>query len=395
MKKKRLHITVVSLLIMLLLTGCWNNRPLKDLGICTAIGIDKPEYYPIEVSAQIAKTSALGTQAEGGGTSGEKAFFYASLKAFTFHGCARNIFTTHLDRDLYVNHVQLIVIGEEYAKLGIADGVEFWERDHECSIDTLVIIAKELQATKVLQAESEYQKVPAVHIVKSIRNTEATSEAYEITLFDALQKMNTEGVEMTLGSFRFEPGSDGTSLDEMDVRGAAAFKGDKLVGWLNKDETKALRITENELTGGVFEVPNPFQEGKYINYELFNASTKYEVSIQNNKPSINIKVEAKGGISEIQGDDTVVNESNIEVMESAAGKYIKQQIEKTVSRAQHELNSDIFGIGLQICKSDPQYWETIRENWYDIYQSVPVNVEVNVSTFEFQAGRIFGRSKAQ
>ena len=207
--------------------------------------------------------------------------------------------------------------------------------------------------------------------------------------------MNTEGVEMTLGCFQFEPGSDGKSLDEMDVRGAAAFKGDKLVGWLNKDETKALRITENELTGGVFEIPNPFQVGKYINYELFSASTEYEVNIKDNKPSINIKVKARGGISELQGEDTVINEANIKTIESAAGEYIKQQIEKTVNRAQHELNSDIFGIGLKICKSDPKYWDTIKDNWYDIYASVPINVEVNVSTFEFQAGRLFGRSKTK
>lgn len=389
MAKKSILVTVFLLSIIVILTGCWNNRPLKSIGMCTAIGIDIPDNnYPIEISAQIAKASAMGTTEL---ATKEKAYVFASLSANTFHGCARNIFSIHLDRDMYVNHIKLIVIGEQFAKNGIADGLEFYERDHEFSMDALVVVAKGLKATKVLQAESELQDVPSIHIYRTIKNTKATSEAYEINLYDALAKMHTEGIEMTVGCFQFEPGSDETSLQNMDVRGAAAFKGDKLVGWLDKDETKALRIVENDLTGGVFDVPNPIEEGTYINYELFAAKTNCKLSIEDNMPSFQIKVEAKGGISEIHGEKTQVTSSNIKKMESATNELIKQIIEKTLYKAQHEFKSDIFGFGHKIYQDNPSYWEIIKNDWDNIYENMPISVEVKVSTFEFQAGRVYER----
>lgn len=387
MGKKCTLIIVLFLSLTTFLTGCWNNRPLKSISICSAIGIDKPDNeYPIEISAQIAKSSALGTTEQA--KSKEKAFVFASLSANTFHGCSRNLFTIHLDRDIYVNHVQLIVIGEEYAKNGVTDALEYWERDHECNMDALVVVAKGLKATKVLQTESELQDVPAIHIAKTLKNTKATSEAYETNLYDALTKMNTEGIEMTLGSFQFEPGSSETSLQNMDARGAAAFKGDKLVGWLDKDDTKSLRIVENEFTGGVFDIANPIEKGKYINYELFSAKTKCELNIEDNKPSFHIKVEARGGVSEIHGEKTQVTSSNIKILESATNKVLKQMIEKTLYKAQHEFKSDIFGFGHKIYQDNPHYWGKIKDNWDNIYESMSISVDVKVSTFEFQAGRI-------
>ena len=220
-KKKSTLITILILSAMIFITGCWNNRSLKSVGISAAIGIDEEDDL-IDFSLQIAKPSAQGSEQA---QSQEKGFMFANLAAVTFHGGARNLFTVNLDRDVYIQHVQLIVIGEELAKKGVADALDFWERDHEANINALVVVAKGLKASKVLQAESDVQKIPAFHIVQTIKNTEASSEAYQINLFDALKKMNTEGEEMTQGSFQFSPGSNQSSLQDMDARGAAAFKG--------------------------------------------------------------------------------------------------------------------------------------------------------------------------
>ena len=35
------HLLIISLLIISLLTGCWNKRELTDIAIVAAIGIDK------------------------------------------------------------------------------------------------------------------------------------------------------------------------------------------------------------------------------------------------------------------------------------------------------------------------------------------------------------------
>lgn len=392
MREKLIPMTALILSISIFMTGCWNNRPLKTIGISAALGFDKSDKSDkkFEFSIQIVKPSALATEQK---QTNEKAFVFGDLSAITMHGAARNLFTVNLDRDVYIQHVQLIVIGEDLAREGIADALDFWERDHEQNINSRIIVAKGLKASKVLQAESEVQKIPSVHILNSLKKKITTSEAYEITLYDALTKMKTPGEELILGSIQFALGTGNTSLQNMDLRGAAAFKGDKMVGWLDKNDAKALQIIENKTEGAVFEVPNPYEEGKFINYEIMKSKAKCEVKIEDNKPSFHIKITVYGGPSEIHGNRTPVNSSSINKMEQATSEVIKKLLKKTLNKAQHELKSDIFGFGHKIYQYNPKYWETIKDDWDTIYESMPISVEVNVSTYEFQAGRTYGRSQ--
>ena len=136
-------------------------------------------------------------------------------------------------------------------------------------------------------------------------------------------------------------------------------------------------------------------QGKYINYEIFSAKTKFELNIKDGKPSFNIKVKVRGGISEIHGSKTQINSSTIRELEYATSKEIEQLYKKTLNKAQHEFKSDIFGFGNKIYQDNPYYWEKIKDNWDIIYESMPINVDVSVSTFEFQAGRLYGRSQTK
>lgn len=391
MKKRlsiRRRIAAVILSLIVLLTGCWNNRPLKTLSIVSAVGIDLAGDG-VEVSLQLIKASAMGTT-EAQAVSPEKAVLTVQLAGTTQHYDARNLFSTVLPKQGYFNHILLFVISEELAKKGVADILEFQDRDHEYDVNELLVISKGVKASTVIYTESEADKIPAKHIADTIRNTVATAQNCETDVYDFLAKINTEGQEATAGVFQFREGSDHSNLMQMDVRGTAAFKGDKLVGWLDPEETQGLNIIENKAEGAVFDIHNPLAEGKFYNWEFVSNTTSVEAVIKDGKPSINVKAEPVGTINYVNGEFPV-NVSTVKTMTEAAGERIKKIIENTVHKAQHEFKSDIFGFGHKIYQTDPAYWNTIKDNWDTMFQTLPVNVEVNAQTKEFGANLTYER----
>ncbi|MFZ5974851.1 MAG: Ger(x)C family spore germination protein [Bacillota bacterium] len=391
--KKRLNvrrkIAAIILSLIVFLTGCWSNRPLRSLAIVSAVGVDMSGDL-LDVSVQLVKASAMG-MTEAQGTTQEKAVLNIYLASHSMMYDVRNLFSLVLPKSGYFNHVLLLVISEEVAKQGIADFMDFIDRDHEYDVNQLVVISKGVRASTVLWTDSEAEKIPAKHIAETVRNTKATSQSYEISVYDLLTKINTEGEEATAGVFQFREGSDQSNLMQMDVRGAAVFKGDKLVGWLDPDETVLLNIIQNNPTEVVWDLINPIT-GKYFNYEFLGHDTSIEPVIKDGKPSIHIKVDTTGGcgINTINGEFPV-NGSTVKTMVDAAGASIKKRLEEVIAKVQHEYKSDIFGFGHKIYQTDPAYWDKIKDNWDTIFETLPVEVEVNARITEFSTNLAYER----
>lgn len=384
MNKRGFKIFLLVLLIPLFLslTGCWNNRPLKTMGIDAAIGIDRVNGNQIEFSVQIVKPSALATEK---GTK-EKAFIFASNSADTLHSAGRNLFTLFLNKTIYIDHVQVIVISEDMAKHGITDALDFWERDFEANFHAIVIIAKGVDAKTVLQAESEMEPIPCMQIVKSIKNAKYTAEALESGLPGCISALNTQGFGLTVGMVQFKEGSNHKSLSDIDLRGAAVFKGDKLAGYIGPNDVKSLLIIKGKAKGGLFDITNPFDKNETFNYEMTEASTKMEVKFQNGNPQFSVNTKLAGGLSELHGKSPSLTKSTIKIFEDAAAKKIKATINKTIDTTKNEFDDDIFGFGQKLAREYPDYWEQAKGKWGEIYKTLPVKVEVEVSINEF--GRI-------
>ena len=385
--KKRMFLLWICILVMLLTTGCWNNRPLKNIFIDAAIGIDYAQNDQIQFSVQLVKPSAL--QAEQA-TQG-KAFIFATNIADTLHLAGRSIATTFLDKMIYIDHVQLIVIGEEMVKHGLPDALDFWERDPEANVNAIIIVTKGVDAATVLQAESEMEPIPSQQIKNSFVSTSLTAESYESTLFDCLAAMNTEGAGIALGMIQFKEGSDQKSLNDIDLRGAAVLKDNKLVGYIGPDEVKALMIVKNEASGALFDVPNPFAQDEFFNYEMLGASTKMEVTFLDGQPSFSLKVKLQGGISEFHGEIPPFTKLNLEILGSAVEEELETIIVQTIETTQDEFDSDIFGFSKMLSGHYPDYWKQNKENWDEIYKTLPVSVEAEVSINEF--GRTYASNE--
>ena len=151
-------------LTSLLLSGCWSKRELNELGIVVALGIDKVDD-DYEVSIQVVDPSEISSKQPSSGRS----------PVVTYHAKGKSVFeairrmTTLTPRKPYFSHLQIVVIGEELAKEGLNEPLDFIARDHEFRNDFDVIVSHEATAKEVLNVLTPIEKMPANKLLNSIK----------------------------------------------------------------------------------------------------------------------------------------------------------------------------------------------------------------------------------
>lgn len=159
---RKLLSLLLPILLLTLLTGCWNSRELNSLAIAVALGIDKVgDHYM--VSAQVVVPSNIASSKGGDDVA---VTMYKSEGKTVFEALRR--MTTVAPRKIYLPHLRVLVLGEELAKEGIAKPLEFLSRDHEPRTDFFIVVAKHLTAENVLKVMTPLEKIPANKMYSSL-----------------------------------------------------------------------------------------------------------------------------------------------------------------------------------------------------------------------------------
>src|SRR5699024_5327411 len=137
----------------------------------------------------------------------------------------------------------------------------------------------------------------------------------------------------------------------------AVFRGynNQMVGTLTGEETKGLNLlTEKNMSGSiVFEIDN-----KPMAYEV--TGTKIKMDIDTTDPrnlDVSINIKAGGGIAEMFGERTLLDESYIGRMEDTVAEEIGQLAKQTIEKVRHEGNGDVLEIGKNLEQQHYDLWK--------------------------------------
>ncbi|MDQ6420224.1 Ger(x)C family spore germination protein [Paenibacillus sp. LHD-117] len=372
------------LVVMLaLVTGCWNRRELNTLGIAVGVGIDKAGDQ-FEVSAQVVDPDEVASKQGGGGRS--PVVLYDARGASIFEAMRK--MTKQSPRKIYLSHVRILVIGESLAREGIADVLDFLSRDHELRTDFFIIVAKHTKAKNILNVMTPMEKIPAVSLFNSLESSEkAWAPTRNTNLNELMSDLTSEGKQAILTGIELkgdkEAAGNKKNVEEIDssgrlqYTGLAAFKGDKLVGWLSELESK----TYNYLTGhvkstvGILKCPN----GGSIALEVIRSKQTIKGKLENGKPSIDVKLRIEANVAEVACRIDLTKTPTIEEIEQLANQRLQSFIEASVKKIQKKYKADIFGFGQAIHRSEPKLWKQIGKEWDAYFAKLPVNVKVDVN----------------
>ncbi len=370
------------------LTGCWSRREIETLGFVTALGVDRTEEGEIEITVHIAKPFAVARGTEGG-VSTEKGFWTVSSTGSTAFEAMRNLLLQSPRRPFYA-HNRFILIGEEYARAGVKDILDLFARNGETRRLARVEVIKGSTAKDFMQqVEFELERLPSEGEEGISRSVEVglSSQPVECTLNSFLQWLETEGMEPIAVRLELIPKKPDAPINvgellREQVRasskhgGAAVFKGDKLVGWLDETEMRGVNWVTGKVKSGILVIDQPNEKGKLVSLEILRAKSKFQPEVKNAQVSVTVKIEAEASLGEIQGTlDPMKYPQAWTEMESQMAEAIKREVMAAISKAK-ELNSDIFGFGAALNRKQPKEWASLKDRWDLEFQRIDVKLEV-------------------
>lgn len=380
--KQRLAMLVMLLTLLILITGCWNRRELNDLAIAVAMGIDKSgdEYL---VSYQVVDPGEIAAKTGGAGRSPVTLY---QEKSDTVFEAVRKI-TTQSPRKIYSAHLRMLVIGEELAKDGLGNVLDFLSRDHELRTDFYIVVAKGTKAESVLKILTSLEDIPANQMFSSLETSEkAWSTTMKITLDELITNLVSESNHPTITGIRIkgsqEYGETKKNVEEIDSPGRlqyaqiASFKKDKLIGWLNEDESQGFNYTQGQVISTIEDVTCP--KGGKLGVELIRTQEKIKGKVEKGKPNIEVELQAEGNVADVACHIDLTKTKSIYELEKRVEQDIKRKIEAALNKAQKKLKTDIFGFGEAIRRADPKAWKEMKKDWDQEFVDLSVNVKVDV-----------------
>jgi spore germination protein KC len=370
---KRICIVITYIFILLTLTGCWSKRELTELAITTAIGIDKIEDGYL-ISAQIINPAEIA----GNNISSRTAVSTYLMDGKSISEAFRKM-TTVAPRKMYLSHVRVVVIGEELAREGITQVLDFISRNHETRTDFYIVVSKGQKAHEILSILTPIEKIPANKIFGSIQiSEELWAPTKGIHLDNLISKIISEGNNPVLtgvtvkGALEVEQVPSPTFLK---LENLSIFKGDKLVGWMNIDEGKGFNYIEDNIKETVAVIPCEEDDG-HITVELYNSKTNVSTTIKDGNPKIFMKVTSDVTVEEVSKCERKLTEDETFTwIEEQINDLKEKKILAAINKAK-EHKTDIFGFGEIVNRKDPRAWETMKDTWDDeIFPQIEVDVK--------------------
>ncbi|MEK3975187.1 Ger(x)C family spore germination protein [Psychrobacillus sp. FSL K6-1267] len=371
------------MICLLLLSGCWDKSELNEIAIALAIGIDliDDEYV---VTAQVIVPSEL---SQNGGT-GNSQITMLKAKDKSVLGAINKV-TEASPRAIYPGHLQILVFGETLAReKGIVETVDSFTRNWEVRSDFFIAVAKDTNAEEILKVQTPLEIAP-IHMFYSIQQTAQNSgKSVRISLIEIAQELEKVGKQPVLAKVELKgdtkKGASKQNLEginpeaQLNMSGLSVFKQDKLVGWLEQEDTVNFNIITNHLKSTVDTVSCP-KEGN-IELRINKAKSKLKGNVINGQPKIDMNIKLSGNINAIACDIDLQDENIIKELETNYEKQLKASMLKTIKKLQDEHHSDIFGFGRTIYENDPKGWNKIKEQWTEeLFAELEVNIEVEAT----------------
>jgi spore germination protein KC len=283
------------------------------------------------------------------------------------------------DRKLFVSHTKGFLFSEEIARNGLADHLDTILRDHEMRVSMHLAIVKDSSAADIMGFASGINTIPSNYIEDLFKQYKVHSKSVDSKVLDFLKAYLGKGrnpvVTVLKRVKKAKIGTEDSNEYELSPEGAAVFLKDRLVGFLDGEETRGYNLIIGKANSGIITFPTPDSYGT-TSIEILQAGSKNEVEFTGNELKIKVKVNMVGMLDEQTATSQKNRKAMNVIMEQAASQAIKQEVEHTLMKVQTEYKSDIFGFGELVHRKYPQEWKNMQDNWDELFAQATIEVEV-------------------
>lgn len=371
------------ILLLPLLSGCYNYRELNELGITTAVSIDYKDnnfYVIAEVINPIKQQDAS--------SSNNSPFVNYNSSSSSLQDAFRKV-VLESPRQLYAAQLEIIVLSEEVVNNHLEEVLEYFARDPESRTEIKIIVARTEDSTKAITLQTLLTSLSSSNIIKSLDlQSKVLGMSYPVTLNELLNMYIDPYLEVVLPSMtlygNYEIGDEKENITTsspkaiVKIDGSTITKDNKILGYLDLEESKILNLINGKLKETIIKMN--YYDG-YIIFEPNRIKVSRELDIKNNIIKINISGYSK--TKEIQSNIDLKDPKEVEKLNKALNMELEKKITDTFNSIREKYDTDVFGFQELYYRTNYKYFKENCTNWYeDIYPKIKLEVKANVRLYE-------------
>ena len=357
---------VLTVLLCLALTGCWDRREIEERTSVVAIAIDEVPGRPdrVRISVQIPiPLKIAGSTGTGGSSGGDKPVKVLSSDGSTVLEAIRTL-QTRLNQQLFYGHTRVIAIGDAIARRGLNEVLDPFRRNPQIR-RLLWPIVVEGEARRLLEANPGLEQIPTVYIMSLVENGVKQGQ---------IPDMNLGNFFIDLSTSHHQPFMLKVSVrkEEIAYEGVALFREDKMIGSLNVQETWIiLRLRYNE-DGGPIIFPYEGDPSRTVSLSSEFVGRSRRIGYRNGKVEARLHVQLEGALLEKTFKDKLFESGQIARLEKGAADYLTDTTRRLLDKLQKRYRVDVLGIGGQIRAFHPGIWR--RVDWQSDFPEADIEV---------------------
>ncbi|MGI1692012.1 Ger(x)C family spore germination protein [Thermoanaerobacter uzonensis] len=372
---------ILIFIISLLFTGCWDKREINQLAFVQGLGIERGKDDMIHLIVQILKPGLLaagggGAGGTGGGSAVGKPYAVFQASGVDFAKAFANL-NDELPRSLFMQYNEIIFLEEKFARSGIYKTLDFMTRNPEFrrTAYILVVTGGSLQELFDLPNTKQLERYPYKEVLGMIENQKNTSSSYVCDLNEFLEMLEIPKEAPITGRLEIVK-KDGKAIG-VRMAGSAVFNNDKLVGFLEEQDTKAIMTLKNKLRRSTLTLDKGLKGEKvHISFVVIKAHTDIIPKVKGKDIFFDIKINIETHMNEQESKYDLTEPKNLEKLQLLINDKIKQGIEHALFVLQKKYNADVVGFINILHQRNPKLWKEVEKDWDKIYPEVKFNVTV-------------------
>ncbi|MDH6368662.1 spore germination protein KC [Paenibacillus sp. PastF-3] len=409
--KRIINRYVLLLLVVPMLSGCWDRLDPENMAFIMAIGVDPgPNNDYIYTFALAMPKSNGGMNSGGNSPSGQNRIVSIFSEEGASLSAALLTSQSFIARRLTLIHSKAFILGDGVTRQGIMPILGEVVRNEEFRRTVNVITARGSAETYInnikpkmendidlwFELEMDPHNIGAItpknsrfhDFIMDIEQPGTGGTTILSAVHPSVDK-NTNNHEMgeaspeskdrqTIASDIYAGDLHRTGETPIDFFGSAVYKGQKMIGYLTAQETKLLNILRGDFEKTVMEFHDPL-DSKYNVTLNMNAEKKTKLKLKRKDDQINVTFIAhmEGELSGSMSNVDYTTPKNTIILEEAVEEQLIQQASKLLDKTLYEWNVDCFHIGNRLRATFPTLQEWYGYKWRDHIKDTKYKVDID------------------
>lgn len=342
------------MVLLNLLTGCWDIKEIQDINYITAIGIDQEDGNFVVYTQMMDFISVA--KSDSGKAEKPSQIWTSKTKGKTLDMAINGIYDSSQQRTIW-SHISCIIISDNVLKSNVLTKLDTIGRYQEVRMTPWVFGTKD-SIEQLMNIPAFFNLSPLNTLAhEPVEEYKQRSYIEPIRYFDFMALMTEPGWTVLLPNLTIDTKTWSRNQKEdpkIEVNGVFAISKGVSNGLFTNDKLTGLRWLEADTKRSHIPITN--QTGELAGVAvLSNPKISVKLNIVNGMPKYRISVKLSGNVVEALDD---MNKTDIELQ---AAKGVREEILTTFKNGAAS-KTDLFSLEHVLFRRDTRLWKKINQS---------------------------------